>query len=190
MASEITIKSSIDYHPKYPPAGAKKAYVAKITGRAPGAVKFAREFLGDEVTLVEGDAGLYERQDGDKKGGATRYYHVVVSHPEHGLIISADCEDELPKIAKLLDEGVSIQDAVEVLNVRPSERYEGRTIFDAKARTKQQAKVAGVSAAVDACLVVLDGLSQPEKQKALAEIRRRLAAAQHSGATPAETIST
>jgi hypothetical protein len=173
---QITLTSSVDYHPRFPPANAKKAYVAKITGRCAGAAKYEREFLGESVTLVEGDAGLYERQNGDKKGGATRYYHVVLEHPEYGLIMSTDCEDELAKIAKLLDDGLTISEIVEPDQLRPSERHPGRWVFDVAVRTKQRAQAASAQDAVAACLALLAPLSAPAQKKALSEIKARLAA--------------
>lgn len=55
--TEITLTGTVQYHPRFPPNNAKKGYVAKITGRAAGALKYAREFLGDRVTVLEGDEG-------------------------------------------------------------------------------------------------------------------------------------
>lgn len=173
---QITLTASIDYHPNFPPKDAKKAYVAKITGRAAGAVKFAREFLGDSVTLVEGDAGLYEKQNGNKKGGCTRYYHVVLEHPEHGLIMSTDCEGDLPKIAKLLDDGLTIAEIVEPSQLRPSERNPGRWVFDVTVRTKKQAETASAEDAITACLALLVPLPAVSQTKALSELKARLAA--------------
>lgn len=178
MATQITLKGSVEYNPSYPPHDAKKGYVAKITGRVSGAMKYNREFFGEEVTLVEGDEGLYERQNGLKKGGFARYYHVVLSHPEHGLIMSVDCEDIVPQIAKLLDDGIAIADAVEVTDLRPSERVEGRMIFTAVARTAAQAKKARQSATIDSavatCLDVLRLLPEAEQKKAMSAIKAAL----------------
>ena len=174
----INLAGTTDYNVKYPPANAKKGYVARIRGTAPGAVKYDREFLGDEVGLVEGDEGLYERQRGDKKGGHTRWYHVLLSHPDHGLILSVDCEEELPKIAKLLDAGTAIQDAVEVTDLRPSERYEGRMIFTARARSKAEAakaaKSATVDSAIETCWAALSLLPEKEAKAVLAALKLRV----------------
>lgn len=176
--TEITLAGTTDYNERFPPRDAKKGYVAKITGRAAGALKYQREFLGTEVTLLEGDEGLYERQRGDKKGGCTRWYNVMLSHPEHGLILSVDCESELPRIAKLLDEGVAIADAVEVTNLRPSEKVEGRMIFDAVARTKSEAKKAAVAqtveSAVETCWQAMCHLPEKEAKKVLAALKLRV----------------
>lgn len=179
MIDAITLSGPTNYHPSYPPRNPKKGYVARITGRATGSVKYEREFFGESVTLLEGDEGLYERQVGEKKGGCTRYYHVLLSHPEHGLILSTDCEGELPKIAKLLDDGISITDAVEVTDLRPSERIEGRMVFTAVARTKSQAtaarKSATVESAIEHCMESLAVLPAKEAKKVVAELKRRLA---------------
>lgn len=179
MITEITLRGTTDYHPKYPPENAKKGYVARITGRVHGPTKYKREFLGSEVTILPGDEGLYERQRGDRKGGATRWYHVILSHPEHGLIISTDCEDELPKIAKLLDEGVSIEDAVEVTDLRPSEKYEGRMIFTAIARNKVAAEQAAAASTMNEaetrCWEILRGLPAEQARKVLTALHNRFA---------------
>jgi len=178
MTTEIRLTGPTEYHERFPPRDARKGYVARITGRASGAVMYAREFLGSQVTLLEGDEGLYERQVGDKKGGCTRYYHVVLSHPEHGLMLSEDCESELPKIAKLLDEGVVIADAVEVTDLRPSKKVEGRMTFTAVARPKAQAAKAAVAqtieSAVEACWAALSDLPEREVKKVLAAVKARL----------------
>lgn len=134
MNTQITLTASVEYNERYPPGNAAKAYVARITGRAKGSLKYEREFLGRSAALLAGDEGLYERQIGNKKGGHTRYYHVILSHPEHGLIQSADCEDLVPQIAKAI-ESASIADVVEVTNLRSSERTEGLMVFDAALRT-------------------------------------------------------
>lgn len=179
MENQITLTGPIMYNPSYPPSNAKKGYVARITGRVSGPMKYEREFLGSEVTLIEGDEGLYERQVGSKKGGYSRYYYVILSHPDHGMIISTDCEDDVPKIAKLLDDGVSIADAVEVTDLRPSEKTEGRMIFTAIPRTKTQAKSAAkaqtIDSATDACWEILQVLPEKEAKKVLAELRKRIA---------------
>lgn len=186
--TEITLSGPTHYNTSYPPRDARKGYVAKITGRAAGALKYAREFFGESVTVLEGDEGLYERQIGEKKGGATRYYHVVLSHPEHGLILSVDCESELPKIAKLLDDGVAIADAVEVANLRPSEKVEGRMVFDAVARTaaaaKKSAKSATVDSAIEACWQQLSLLPEKEQKAVMKALKERISPPKPAVVTP------
>lgn len=176
--TQITLTGTTDYNPSYPPRDAKKGYVAKITGRAAGSRKYEREFFGGEADLLEGDEGLYERQRGNKKGGFTRWYHVLLSHPDHGLILSADCEDEVPQIAKLLDAGHAIEDCVEVVDLRPSERVEGRMIFTVKARTpaaaKKAVKSATIESAVESCWSVLSLMPEKEVKKVMAELRKRM----------------
>lgn len=174
----ITLRGNTDYNLKYPPAEAKKGYVARILGRVSGPLKYERAFFGSEVTILEGDEGLYERQNVDKKGRPERSYFVILAHPEYGLIISVDCENELPKIAKRLDEGASIEDAVEVTNLRPSQRIEGRMIFDAVARTAKQAEKARegqtFNSAVAACWEMLSVLPEREAKKVISELRKRI----------------
>jgi hypothetical protein len=178
MTNQIILTGSTDYNERFPPRDAKKGYVAKITGRKAGPMKYERHFLGQEATLLAGDEGLYERQRGDKKGGYTRWYHVILSHPEHGLILSVDCEGELAQIAKALDDGLAIQDGVEVVNLRPSERVAGRMIFDAKARTVAAAKkhVAAqtVDTAVEACWQAMCDLPEKDQRNVLAALKARV----------------
>lgn len=112
------LAATTGYNTRYAPEGAKKAYVAKITGRTDSAVKYKRKFLGNEVTLVEGDQGLYERQCVDKKGRPTRYYHVVLWDDENRrMICSKDCEGLVPQIAARLDNGEAIGDIVDATDV-------------------------------------------------------------------------
>ena len=58
MREQITLSGSTNYNPSYPPANAKKGYVARITGRAGGAVKYQREFFGESVDLVHESLSL------------------------------------------------------------------------------------------------------------------------------------
>ena len=177
---QIILRGTTDYNTKFPPRNAKKGYVAKINGTAAGALKFDREFFGDECIVTEGDEGLYERQRGDKKGGFTRWYSVIVSHPEHGLIIDSDCDDvEFKKIAKLLDQGVAIEDAVEIFDLEESENSPGNWLFLAKARTASQAakakKSATIDSAIEECWSVLSLMPEAEQKKILAELKKRVA---------------
>lgn len=180
MQESITLSGPTNYNTSYPPRDAKKGYVAKITGRAKGAVKYAREFLGEEATLVEGDEGLYERQVGEKKGGYTRYYHVILSHPDHGLIKSTDCEQDLPKIAKLLDDGHAIEDIIEIQDLRPINDTvpEGLWKFDVGVRNaaaaKKAAKSATIDSAIESCMEVLSLLPETEAKKVLTQLRKRV----------------
>lgn len=176
--TQITLTGTTDYNERFPPRDAKKGYVARITGRVAGPMKYGREFLGSEATLLEGDEGLFERQNGDKKGGCTRYYHVILSHPDYGLIMSADCEAELPKIAKLLDDGVSIEGAVEVTDLRPSSKVAGRMAFTAVARSKTAAAKASVGqtidSAVEACWAAMCNLPEREAKLVLAALKAKV----------------
>ena len=179
---QITFVGRTDYNTSYPPHDAKKGYVAKITGRAAGAVKFEREFLGQEADIFESDEGLYERQRGNKKGGYTRWYHVVLSHPEYGLIASTDCEGDAPRIAKLLDDGHDIHDIVVPTNIRPHSKIEGRMVFDAweirsASAAKKAAKATTIASAAEVCWDAIQGLSKADAKKVLVELRKRIEAA-------------
>lgn len=146
MTTSITLRGNIEYHERFPPANAKKGYVARIKGKAPGALKYEREFLGSEFTAVDADdAGLYEVQTGLKKGGAERAYYVILPHPEHGLIRSQNLQlpSAMACLTKLLDDGVPITDAVEVTNLRATESH---WRFTAVIRTKTAAQKAADAA--------------------------------------------
>lgn len=177
--NQVKLTGKIEYNPGYPPTDARKGYVAKITGRAGGGKKFEREFLGDEAEIFEGDEGLYERQIGRKKGGYARYYHVVLNHPQHGLIKSSDCENKAPQIAKMLDDGHAIDAIVEPIDIRPAARIEGLMIFDVRVRTpaaaKKAVKSASIESATDACWEHLALLPAPEAKEVLTALRKRLA---------------
>ena len=176
---QVTLTGATLYNEKYPPAGAKKGYVAKITGRAAGAMKYEREFLGSTAEIFEGDEGLYERQVGKKKGGYTRWYHVVLAHHEYGLIVSSDCENEAPKIAKLLADGFEIEDVVTYDKLIPSLNVQGRMSFNVVVRTpaqaKKAAKAANIYSATAYCWSVLSAFDPADAKKMLTELRKRLA---------------
>ena len=176
---EITLRGTTDYNTNSPPRDAKKGYVAKIKGTAAGALRFDREFFGEKCIVTEGDEGLYERQRGDKKGGFTRWYPVILSHAEHGLIIDGDCDEvEVRKVAKLLDQGIDIADAVELTDLRESENNPGNWLFTAKARTSRQAtkakKSATIGSAIEECWSVLLLLPEAEQKKVLAALKKRV----------------
>lgn len=188
---QITLRGTTDYNTSYPPRDAKKGYVAKLKGTTAGALKFEREFFGDECIVTEGDEGLYERQRGDKKGGFTRWYPVIISHAEHGLIIDGDCDEvEVKKIAKLLDQGIEIADAVEVCDLRESENNPGNWLFTAKARTASQAakakKSATIDSAIEECWSVLSLMPEAEQKKILAELKKRVSPPKAKEATANE----
>lgn len=137
---QVKISADVKYNPSYPPKGAKKAYVAQILGTKPGPLKFDREFLGDSCYVAADAQGIYERQIGEKKGGYTRYYHVALHHPEHGMMLSYGLgEAAATKVAKLLDKGFSIDEAVAISGIRPSSKVEGQMTFDYEPRRVPEA---------------------------------------------------
>lgn len=150
MTTSITLRGSVEYHERFPPANAKKGYVARIKGKAPGALKYEREFLGSEFTAVDAaDAGLYEVQTGLKKGGFDRAHYLILPHPEHGLIRSkALPDDAVTRLAKLLDDHVPLADATEVTELYLPERSDHYR-FTAVIRTKAGAQKAAAAAETD-----------------------------------------
>lgn len=176
----ITLTGKIHYNESYPPKDAKKGYVAKILGTASGSMKYQREFLGSEVQIVSSESGLFERQNGEKKGGFIRWYPCILSHPEHGLIIDADVDEvEVKKIAKLLDAGIDIDNAVEVTELKPIEDKPEYMQFTAKARTASQAtkvaKSATIESAIESCWSILSLMPDDSKKKVMSQLKKRLA---------------
>lgn len=170
------LQARTEYHASYPPTDAKSAYVAKILGRADGSRKYERGFSSDNITLLEGDEGLYEVQHALKKGGYCREYFVILSDPKYGLIKSLDCEAIVSKLVKLLDEGVDIHAAVEVTGLRPSRKTLGLWVFEAVARSlvkaRKQVTATTLQQAVATCHETLQQLPQQEQQKAMTALRK------------------
>lgn len=107
----ITLKAREDYNSKYAPAGTKKAYIARITGRD-SKMTFAREFIGKTSADVD-EPGLYATRDVDKKGRAgDEEYTLILEVGGELEEFSADKEDAM-KIAKALDAGRRIEQIVE-----------------------------------------------------------------------------
>ena len=71
-SAEFKLAGSEDYNPRFPPANAKKGYVARLTGRDLRST-FGREFLAKEIHVTAADCPLLaECQTGEKKGGHSR----------------------------------------------------------------------------------------------------------------------
>jgi hypothetical protein len=181
MKESIKFAGRTDYNVKFPPNNAKKGYVAKITGRASGAVKYEREFFGGSVEILLGDAdALYEIQHGEKKGGYERRYNVVLNHPEHGLICSTTVTTEplVAKIAKMLDEGHAMKDIIDVQNLRAKETNPEFYLFDcairSPAKAEKSAKSATIASAVDACWQILSLMPDDQRNQVLEEIRSKM----------------
>lgn len=193
MTDSLTLFGATNYNTKFPPRNAKRGYVAKLTGRAPGAVKYAREFLGERVTLVAGDDGLYEVQTGQKKGGYDRDYCVVLTHAEHGLVKGLCDEADVAKITQRLDQGYALSEIVEVGELRESRKTEGLLVFSVAVRTvaaaKQAFKCATLESAIESCWQTLALLPLPEQKKVLAELRKRVTPPAAQPAAPAADVA-
>lgn len=66
--------------------------------------------------------------------------------------------------------------AVDVTDLRSSEKVEGRMVFTATPRTKAQAKRAATAATVEdavrACSAILSGMSQQDRKSVLSALTR------------------
>jgi hypothetical protein len=162
------------YNERFAPAGAKKAYVARITGRDPK-MTFAREFLGHGRVIVD-EPGLYEIRETDKKGRPDDYYRVVLEHEgELRQSVQLAREDAMG-IAKALASR-SIDGCVELVG-RPSQRDPSVTVYDARLVTAKQAERAAVAKSIDdateACWQVVQGLTEADAKKVLTALKARV----------------
>lgn len=56
MIDELVFYGGTDWHERFPPRNARKGYVARIDGRASGAEKYDRTFLGSgSVSVLTGE---------------------------------------------------------------------------------------------------------------------------------------
>jgi hypothetical protein len=178
MSTLITLTAQCLYNSSYPPKDAAKPYVARITGRAKGALMFERDFLGQGSVSID-EPGLYEVQHGLKKGGYSRSYIVVVQMPDGELRRSSNVgKEDAMSIAKRLDGGEQISDIAELSDPRPHDRRPEQLVYETCGlRTKAQAKAATAAAAADQCMAILSALPEPQRKAVLAELRKRMAPA-------------
>lgn len=136
MKYELTLTAWTEWFPGHPPRGAVHGSIARITGCKIRKVKprkklmgrnvgggqrpfgYKRMMMGDTVTIRRESEGLYEVIDAHKRGGCSRRMYVVLWHPDHGMIIGLCHRGEAKKIARRLECGESIEDIVEVRNLR------------------------------------------------------------------------
>lgn len=172
----ITLRASENYNSRFAPPGAKKAYIARITGRD-SKMTFAREFLGKESVDVD-TPGLYETRSVDKKGRP--------EDPDYILICEVNGEtrsnrtvtkEDAMKIAKALDQGRTIDAIVEMtVGPVPEGKQFGATSYSLiTSRQAETSKVAQtIDTAVDGCWRILQVLPPKEAKKVLSQLRVRV----------------
>ena len=176
MSIKINVQNG--YNERYAPEGAKKAYLARITGRD-SKMTFAREFLGRGEVILD-EPGLYEHRDTDKRGRADDGWILVLDCPDFpdqsgGTLRSfwAKKEDAM-KIAKEMDKGRRIDHICEVVDATAWKRKD-RTWAFVSPRQAEKAEVAKtIDQATEACWAVLSGLPEREAKKVLTSLRQRL----------------
>ncbi len=134
----IRINVCNGYNERYPPDGAKKAYLCRITG-CDSKLTFAREFK-DDVYII--DPGLYEHRQTDNKGLADDSYILVLdcsTFPTANgdtLRTFAATRENAIKIAKAMDDGQPIDAIVVVVDASSRIRRERTWEFRAPAAQK------------------------------------------------------
>jgi len=155
----ITLRVQNNYNERFAPAGAKKAYIARITGRDPK-MTFAREFHGKEVMVDE--PGLYELRNTDKKGRPDDEYCIIYPDVDGSLVEESVDKEFAMKLAKLLD----------------SRSIESCLDSNGEIVTAKQAEKAVVARTIDdvtnACWTLIQTLPEKEAKKVLAALKARV----------------
>lgn len=161
----ITLTAACRCNLRYTP-GAKKPYIARITGRD-SKVTFAREFIGAERVDVD-TPGLYETRGVDKKGRGDDPEYVLVLESSDGEVgeFTASKEDAM-KIAKAFDAGRPIES---IVALTPDGEWE----FVTAARAERAAVAATIDDAAERCWQIVLGLPAKDGKKVLDVLRKRL----------------
>lgn len=162
MSTTITITASEKYNPRFAPAGAKKAYLARLTGRSANAT-FEREFLAKSYDFdAAACPALLERVDVAKDG--SRYspdYMLLLANGEDVVQCDLD-KSEAMWLAAQLDAGRKLEDCWN----------EGGRVSP-KAAAKEQVAVT-VIAAIESCWKMIEVLPEKEAKKVLAALKARV----------------
>jgi hypothetical protein len=175
MAISFSVENG--YKDRFAPAGAKKAYLARITGRH-GSRTFAREFLGRGEVLVD-EPGLYEHRETDKKGRADDSYILVLDCPAFPLDgdtlrTFAATKEQAMKIARALGSGRRIDEVCAVVDASSEERAERTWEFVTPRQAETRQVAATIDAAVEACWAIIQALPEREAKKVLAQLKVRV----------------
>ena len=173
----ITLKAYNGYNERFAPSGAKKAYIARITGRD-SKMTFAREFLGHGDVMVD-DAGLYEVRTTDKKGRADDEYILLLDCPafpaKDGDTIRSfiASREEAMKLAKAM-ESRTIDAIAEVVDATSEKRAERTWAFVTPKQAEKAAVAQTIDSATNACWSILQALPEKEAKKVLAALKARV----------------
>lgn len=172
----ITLKAYEKYNERFAPAGAKKAYVARIKGRD-SKMTFAREFLGKGEVDVD-TPGLYECRSVDKKGRPDEPDWVLVMEIGDRLrSCRTVTKEDAMKIAKAMDDGRTIEQIVVMTAAPPAEGKEfGVTSYSlvTKREAEQKAAATTIDEAVAGCWAVIQALPEKEAKKVLAALKAKV----------------
>lgn len=172
----ITLTANEAYNSRFAPVGAKKAYVARITGRS-SKMTFEREFLGKGNVDVD-TPGLYETRSVDKKGRAEEPDYILIMQLGDDIrSCKTVSKEDAMKIAKALDAGRRLEEIVEMTAADPAEgKKYGVTSYSLitprQAETKAVAQT--IDTATEACWAVLAALPEKEAKKVLANLKGRV----------------
>lgn len=162
MATTITISATEKYNTRYAPAGAKKAYLARLLGRSISQT-FEREFLAKSYDFDAASCpALLERVDVAKDG--SRYspdYMLLVASGEEVVQFDLEKADAM-WLAAQMDAGRNLADCWN----------EGGRVSP-KAAAKEQVAVT-VTAAIESCWKMLEVLPEKEAKKVLAALKARV----------------
>jgi hypothetical protein len=149
------------YDDRFPPPGAKKAYIARLTGRDAKS-HFAREFLGHgKIDIYE--AGLYEARSVDKKGRAFEpEYYVVLILGDDAIRYKIDYSRAL-KIAREIDNDRKLEDIVDLVN--------GVIVIRSAAKAAKAKQDETIAEAIETCIAILRPHNDRQKRKALRQIK-------------------
>jgi hypothetical protein len=157
----ITITATCGYHERFAPAGAKKPYLARITGRNK-ATTFAREFLARSSDFdAAACPALVERRNAVKKGRADDAYVILLAGEDDEVTREEVSREDAMWLAAQMDAG------------RPLDQcwHAGERVSPAKAERAEAA--ASIDAAVEACWQIMAALPARECGKVLAALRKR-----------------
>ena len=168
----ITISAVENYHPRFAPAGAKKAYLAKITGRDSGHT-FARSFLAKSTDFDVADAPvLLERVNVDKKGRRDDPDYILILADGENVTRESLYKDDAMWLASQMDAGRSLsecwRDGKRVSPTAAAKVLAGQT----------------VETAVEACWAAMNQLPEKLQKQVLAALRARVSPPR---STPAPT---
>ena len=165
MSTTVTITASNGYNERFAPAGAKKAYLAQITGRD-AKMTFRREFYpGGRLTADAATCPvLVERRNTDKKGRADDSYLVLWADGDGNVNQDSLDKADAMWIAAQLDAGRPLG---ECWDAAAGERLTA-------AQAKKQAETQTFDRAVAGCWALISDMDEKTAKKVLAALKAKL----------------